>query len=135
MSDVFEKKSVTVTLCGRDYVWEEPVRRVSRAWMRDLVSIKAKVPEEVEDDADADSLVNIEKHMVLMEVIDDVLDFFYKHHAGMAADRAVLDNAGEQEISEAFAALAEFVARPFANAAAAGDADGSTSMPSPGATS
>ncbi len=124
MSDVFERQRLTVTLCGRDYVWEEPVRRVSRAWVRDLMAIQEKTVGKTDDT------------LAMLGVVDDCLEYFYTHHKGMAADRAVLDNAGEQEIGEAFAALAEFVARPFANAAAAMDAgDGSTSTPSHGATS
>lgn len=102
MTDVLERRKLTVELKGKTYEWVEPVRRDARAMMRELITIHQKA--------------NGGDQVKLLEVVDDCLDFFYAFHPKMKADKQRLDDAGEEEIAEAFKNIAEFLASPFATA-------------------
>lgn len=100
MESVFEPKTVTITLAGLSFDWTEAPRRKTRAMMRDLLPI-----------GEFDN----ENPSQMLEAVDAILDFFYKHHPDMAAARAVIDDtATEAEIAEAFREVSQLIVGPFA---------------------
>lgn len=92
----------TITLGGRSYEWERPVRRVSRRWMADMAPL-----------ADVAQRAERGDFAAIADACDAMLEFFYARHPGMAADKAVLDDATEADIGTAFGAISEFLVRPF----------------------
>ncbi len=118
--DVLQGSELTIELGGRQYRWIEPVRRQSRAMVKDLLRLTQKIAGKQDDPVTA------------LEAVDDALEFFYKHHTQMRSDKQRLDNCTENEISEAFKQVSEWLLIPFVNTTtkgAAGLATTSTSSP------
>lgn len=98
MESVFEPKTATITLAGLSFDWKEAPRRKTRAMMRDMLPIT-----ELDQNNPAD----------MLSAIDLILDFFYKWHEGIAAERDTVDEATEAEIAEAFMAVQGIIVGPF----------------------
>ena len=122
--EIMQGASVTVTLCGNTYTFAEPPRRQGRAMLCEIFEIGA----DLADKAPAAQL----------RAVDKCLDFLYRWNAEAKKNRADIDaRATEQEICEAFNAVALMVNAPFVTQAATlepaavAEPDGETNTPNP----
>lgn len=97
--------SISIELCGKQYEFKEPVRRVSRAMVKDIIAVQKRYG--IADWKELDPINGL-------DACDACLDLLYSWHPGMNADKATLDNATEKEIAAAFIAVVGFIMRPFA---------------------
>lgn len=100
--EVIEGGALTIELGGKQYVWKEPVRRKLRGMIRGLIEIDAMRAGHDENDP-----------LLMLDLVDAILDFFYTHHPAMAQDAVHLDNCDEEEIADAFKEVAAFLQAPF----------------------
>lgn len=133
--EVLRRVPLTVELGGKRYEWPVLCRRDARRVRHDLIAIDKQralyqdaLLEQVAQMAqkrhglDADTLaglafMELPDSLRLWEFADAALDFFYKHHAGMAADKSVLDDTEEPDIAEVFEQVRDFIYAPFARTA------------------
>ena len=98
-AEILAGDSVTVTLCGAEFVYPEPVRRQARAMLAGLIPLQAEA-------ASADPAVKI-------AAITKMLDWLAMWCEPLRKRRDILDSADEIEIAVAFNAVAGLVTRPF----------------------
>lgn len=101
-AEILARAKAIITLAGQEYVWEEMGRRQSRAILQEMIPIAVLANEGMTDPSRA------------LKAIDETLDFFYRHHNKMRADRKFLDdNSSNEEVIDAFRKVQELVDVPF----------------------
>lgn len=126
-AEIIEGASVTVTLGGKQFTFEEiRGRRARRALVRKIAAIEDlinKTPDfELDEDGNAVFDPTTGQPIVLKEgdinaqweFYDKALDLFFEVHSDMRKDKTFLnENAEENEISVAFNAFRSMVMLPF----------------------
>ena len=108
-ADIIHGDSVTVSLGGKAYVWNEPNRRQSRAMLRRILSTPNLEKIAVLDEGDR----TFSDIADLLGVVDDALDFFYEFNLDMAGDKEQIDESPEVDIVAALRTIINMVVRPF----------------------
>ncbi len=108
MTNEMERASVEITLAGKTYRIDEPVRRRARAMITTMGGVLRRMFEAQNEPND------VLKGMIMLGAVDAALDWLYGHFDDIRADKKHLDaEATETEIITAFNTVAEFIARPF----------------------
>lgn len=118
---VLQREGVTIELAGKSYHWPEPTRRKARVMRAALIRVVQKL-----SGLDLEKLQAMDPDTVLdeetfgpdiMTLANDMLDFFYAHHEGMAEDQKHIDeHAEDDEIMKAWGQLTELLIGPFGKA-------------------
>ena len=122
--EILDKAKCTIEIGGKSYEWTEMGRRQGREALAEMLPLL----QGFHPDNDAPSMLTL---------INKTLDFFYKYHARMNADRKHLDNAAtNDEISAALLAVRAVIDAPFRrDAAEAREKVETTLTPSPESSS
>ncbi len=122
--EILDKAKCTVEIGGKSYEWTEMGRRQGREALAEMLPLMAGYRPDNEAPA-------------MLSLLNKTLDFFYKYHARMNADRKHLDNAAtNDEISAALLAIRAVIDAPFRrDAAAARETVDTTLTPSPESSS
>lgn len=99
--EILDRAKCTIEIGGKTYEWTEMGRRQGREALAELLPLL----QGYRPDNDAATMLTL---------LNQTLDFFYKYHARMRADKAVLDNAAtNDEISTALLAIRAVIDAPF----------------------
>lgn len=99
--EILSRSSVTIEMAGREYVWKERNRRESREMLAAMFPIIHQL---------MDSETHPEKALT---AYNQILDFLYRWHPAMSADRKLLDDATTEEITKAFGQVKDLLEAPF----------------------
>lgn len=124
--EVLRGASVTVHLCGRPYRFDEPPRRQARSMMAGALDIHPLIASGSQSDQ--------------LRAADKMVEWLMLWCEPMRRDRAIVENAEEDQIAAAFGAVMEMLTVPFARTAerlareradSAGEGRTSTQTPAP----
>jgi len=103
------RKKLTVSLGGLEFIWEEPVRRAARGMFRQIMLIFLSNGIQF-DTEKMKVLIPREK---MLYVVDAALDFCYANHPDMKEQQPLLDDCDEESIGTAFMEVVTFICAPF----------------------
>lgn len=103
-----QRDSIIITLAGREYRIEEPVRRRARNMLATLDGVMRRLFEAQQEPND------VLRGMILLDAVEAALGWMYVHFEHIRNDKTYLDStATETDILNAFNAISGFIARPF----------------------
>lgn len=124
-----EREKIVVTICGHQFVWERPVRRVCRDILRDIYAVHSQFPSvaansraqmlraqfvrDGEPDKAAEVVVPEIDPIDGLGLTNAALDFLYKWNPAIKVRSYEIDDANETEIAAAFGEVTQFLMRPF----------------------